>query len=273
MATVSITIDATQLNPCHKFLLLYSREVIQDDWFDIAVPKTFQLEPDSSCRLQIGSGSFAGFNFTITSEGVVAYDTSCDAFIAGRGTSTLALKGLTVTLDARYISSTVLYPIELYFASNHITNTTWNMLPGEYGLIVGSGQRADFGFSLNPDGTFAYDGSYECTPEGNGGFLRGAGTSRIEFLGYPVLVDARAAGGNGVGFEDLGLGFSPTAVQFANLLPASNYTVAYKSSGELATFHLGLDGHISLPEGVQPPIIQVKKFHDLTLLVIAPTKA
>jgi hypothetical protein len=268
MSAFPITIDATQL--CNKYLLIYGDGQIQVDWFDSTVTQTFPLLP-GDYKFQTGSGSFADFHFTVTSKGLVEYKKSFDKFIEGRGTSKLTLKGLKVTLDARYISSTVLYLIEMYQMSDHITNTTWNMLPAEYSLVVGSGQRANFNFLLKGDGTFAYDKAYECKPNGSGGFLRGRGTSKLEFLGYPVLVDARAAGGDGVGFQNLGLEFSPSAVQFANLLPASNYDVWYKSSGEPAVFHLELNGKISLPTEVQPPIIQVEKFHNLTLLVIAPT--
>ncbi|MGB7925145.1 MAG: hypothetical protein WCF57_18040 [Pyrinomonadaceae bacterium] len=270
MSAFPITIDATQL--CNKSLLIYGDGQVQVDWFDSTVTQTFPLQP-GEYKFQIGSGSFAAFNFTVTPKGLVNYDKSLNKFIEGRGTSKLTLKGLTVTLDARYISSTVLYLIELYEMNDHITNTTWNMLPAEYSLVVGSGQRANFNFSLKGDGTFAYDRAYECKPNGSGGFLRGARTPKLEFLGYPVMVDARAAGGDGVGLEDLGLPFSPSAVQFANLLPASNYPVWYNSeTNARAVFNLELNGKISLPPEVQPPIIEVKKFHDLTLLVIAPTQ-
>lgn len=269
MSTFPITIDATPLNLCHKHLLLWANGEAQGEWFDTEVAKTFQLQ-SGSCKFQIGSASFAAFTFDVTPEGLVEYDPSFDNFIEGRGTSALTLKGLKVTLDARYISSTVTYLIEIYMRSDHITNTTWNMLPcDDYSVIVGSSQRANFNFSLKGNGHFAYDPAYECKPDGSGGFLRGAGTSKIEFLGYPFLVDARAAD-EGAGFLQLGLGLSPSAVQFANLLPASGYQIWYKSSVEPAAFDLGHNGKISLPKKIKPPIIQVKKFHNLALLVIAP---
>ena len=268
MSTFPITIDATQLNLCHKQLLLWAGGEPQGDWFDTGVAQTFQIQP-GGCKFQIGSGTFAAFTFSVTPDGLVEYDPRLNNFVAGAGTSALTLAGLKVTLDARYISSLVTYVIEIYMRGDHITNTTWNMLPAEYSLIVGSGQRANFNFSLNGDGHFAYDPAYECKPDGSGGFLRGAGTSVIEFLGYPFLVDARAAG-DGAGFVELGLGLSPSAVQFANLLPAPGYEIWYKSSGERAAFDLNIDGKVSLPKKVKPPLIQVKKFHNLALLVIAP---
>lgn len=269
MSTFPITIDATQL--CNRFLLISPDETNQIGWFNSRVVQTLLLEP-GIYKFQMGSAFFADFHFNITAKGLVAYDKSFNAFVEGKGSTNLTLKGFKVTLDARYISSKVVHLVDMMQMSDLITYTTWNMLPAQYGLMTGSAQRADFFFILKGDGKFAYtDKAHECKPDGRGGFLRGGGTSKLEFLGYPVLVDARAAGGDGVGFQDLGLPFVPSAVQFANLLPASNYPVWYNSQiNRIAVFHLDVKGKIILPPEVQPPLIQVKKFHDLTLLAIAP---
>lgn len=279
MSTFQITVDATQLHhespiPHHEQLLLWSgSDHPVGDWFKTEDIQTFQLEP-GAYKFQMGSGSFVAFQFTVTPKGVIKYDSSADSFVEGIKTSNLTLKGVKVTFDRRYLTGPILYLIEIYLRSDAIPiNTPVTLLPGDYSVIVGSGTRAGFNFTLKGDGTFAYQSkSHECKPDGSGGFLRGGGTSTLEFLGYPILLDARfAAGGDGVGLVDLGLPFVTSAVQFANLLPAP-YKVWYNSNGAAATFTLDARGNIILPPEIRPPLIQVKKFHDLTLLVIGPTR-
>jgi hypothetical protein len=277
MSDFPITIDATPLYhespiPHHEQLSLARGGNAGTDWFQTKEIQHVLLEPDKY-RFQIGSGLFAAFNFSVTPEGLVDYDTSFDNFISGRGTSQLTLKGVEVSFDRSYLTGPVLYLIELAWQSDPITtNRPVTLLPAEYSLIVGSGMRASFNFELKGDGTFALnkDPTYEINPnDGSGGFLKGGGTNKLEFLGYPVLLDARfATGGNGVGLEDVGLPFVTSAVQFANLLPAS-YAVSYNSNGPVTTpFSIDVQGNIILPPEVNPPLIQVKKFHNLTLLVI-----
>jgi hypothetical protein len=283
MSDFPITIDATPLyheSPIlhHEQLSLARGGNAGTDWFLTKEIQHVLLEPDKY-RFQIGSGLFAAFNFSVTAEGLVDYDTSFDNFIGGRGTSQLTLKGVEVSFDKSYLTSPILLLIELAWQSDPITtNTPVTLLPAEYSLIVGSGMRASFNFILNGDGTFALkDPAHEIEPDGSGGFLKGGGTNKLEFLGFPVLVDARAVVENvGVWLSENAIGPFPSGILFANLLPATFYEIRFKNDTSLpgVFFDLGLDGKISQS---QPPpqlivdraaTIQIKKFHNLTLLVI-----
>ena len=61
-----------------------------------------------SQRIQLAPGEYtyqsltecAKFTFTVTASGTVDYDHKFDAFLNGRGTTTLQLTGFEVTLDA-----------------------------------------------------------------------------------------------------------------------------------------------------------------------------
>src|SRR5216684_1743866 len=119
------------------------------------------------------------------------------------------------------------------------------MVPASYYSVQqGSGEVTSFDFKLGLDGTFSYDPSYDISC---GGFLAGNGTSTLEFLGYPILVDARAAGGAGLTIQPIwGMPFTPTAVQFANLLPAQSFTLQVNSGERTkAVFSLEAGGRFS----------------------------
>jgi hypothetical protein len=195
--------------------------------------------------------------------GTVDYDHSFDAFLSGRGTSTLTVNGFAVTLDARYLSgSGVLLVVG---GADWIAYRTVRMVPASYYSVQqGSGVVADFQFKLGLDGHFAYQPAYDY---GAGGFLRGNGTSTLEFLGYPILVDARAAGGAGLTIQTIwGMPFAYTAVQFANLLPASYFALQVNSGVVTnAQFKLSASGVFSFSPSLAP-YLALDTFDGLTRL-------
>ena len=91
----------------------------------------------------------------------------------------------------------------------------------------GSGEVCSFGFKLGLDGRWSYDPAHDLT---NGGFLSGSGTSTLVFQGYPLLIDARAAGGVGVTVVPIwAMPFSTRSVEYANLLPAASFALLVRS--------------------------------------------
>jgi hypothetical protein len=88
-----INIDATQL----FFPSFIIPEAIPST--DARRVQSVQLVP-GEYHYQVQSGVFANFTFTVTASGRVDYDHKFDAFLNGRGTTTLQLTGFEVTLDA-----------------------------------------------------------------------------------------------------------------------------------------------------------------------------
>ena len=204
--TFPIKIDATRL--------VYSDFVIPGvtGWVDSRTVQSVNLAP-GEYSFQIASGYYADFTFRVTSQGTIDFNVTYNGFLSGRNTSTLTIDGLNVTLDARYLSgSGVLLVVP---STDWITYQTCRMVPASYYSVQqGSGVVANFSFKLGVDGNWSYAAAL-------GGFLAGAGTSTLTFYGYPLLVDARAAGGSGVTVQSIaGMPFSPTSVEYANLLPA-----------------------------------------------------
>src|SRR5438105_4830006 len=245
MSTFSIQIDATQL--------VYRDFIIpgKTDWISSRTIQTLALEP-GGYQFQIGSGYFADFTFSVTSMGTVDYDPSFNAFLSGRGSPTLTIAGFPVTLDARYLSGAGVLLVIPGTNEDWITYKTCRMVPASYYSVQqGSGEVTSFAFKLGLDGTFSYDPSYDIS---SGGFLAGRGTSTLKFLGYPILVDARAAGGTGVTIDPIwGMASSPTSVLFANLLPAPFFAVGVTGTvSKGAPFSLDVHGNFSFDSSLSP---------------------
>jgi hypothetical protein len=222
----------------------------------------FDLVP-KDYNFQFASGYQADFTFKVKADGTVDYDQKFDAFLQGRGTSKLTLKGLEVTLDARYLAGagvTLVVP-----ETKWIVYEKCFMLPASHHQVQqGSGEVTSFGFILGLDGKFSYDPAYDY---GNGGFLRGRQENTLEFLGYPLLVDARAAGGARVTLQPIhDMPFSPTSVAFANLLPAASFALQVNSGVvSKAVFSLDTHGKFAFDSSLSP-YLKLKEFHGLTLL-------
>ncbi|HEX8493987.1 MAG TPA: hypothetical protein VF658_14165 [Pyrinomonadaceae bacterium] len=271
MSTFPIKIDATNL-----VYRMFGIPEQRTGWIDSRVVQTLMLKP-RTYSFQIASGRNADFQFTVTDEGKVEYPAGLDVtppagqtgqkgFLSGRGTSTLKIVGLKVTLDARYLAGAgVLLVIP---RSQWFTYKTCQMVPDSYAVQQSPGMVSPFLFRLKPDGTFSYEEKYDIS---RNGFLAGQGTSTLQFLGYPLLVDARASGGKGVGIRPPGTPVTPTSVQFANLLPAPGFSLQI-NSGTSTTPQFGLDvsGKFSF-DSSSAQYFRLETFHGLTTLkVIAP---
>jgi hypothetical protein len=149
--------------------------------------QTVQLEPGSYRLLTHGTADTT-WQFDITPEGLVDYQPSLDVtqggFLSDRGTTTMTLVGLPVTLDARELTTDRYLILGV---TDWLTNTepyTLRLLPGSYSIVQGNGLVTEVAFTLNSNGLVAY------TPE-NDIFLTGRGTNTINFIGLPVTLDAR----------------------------------------------------------------------------------
>jgi hypothetical protein len=120
----------------------------------------------------------------------VDYDHKFDAFLDGRGTTTLQLTGFEVTLDALSLTGADNGGGVMLTAAEGelIQRRTLRLLP-EKSYFVQQGQVSPISFGLQLDGRFSYAPADDTT---NGGALSGAGTTTLTFKGHPVSVDASA---------------------------------------------------------------------------------
>lgn len=258
-ATFPVSIDATQL--VYRYFVIPG---ITSGWVDSRTVQPFNLAP-GQYSFQIASGYYADFTFTVTSTGTVDYSTSFDSFLSGRGTTTLRIDGLLVTLDARYLSGSGVLLEAPHTNDDWISYKTVRMVPASYYSVQqGSGEVANFSFKLGIDGKWSYSAGYDVSA---GGFLGGSGTSTLTFFGYPILVDARAAGGTGVTIQPIwGMPFSTTSVEYACLLPAQSFALQVRSGVvSTATFSLSPTGAFAISPSATS-LISLDSFHGLTRL-------
>jgi hypothetical protein len=262
--TFPINIDARKL--MYRFFIIPG---VTSTWVDSRTVQAFNLAP-GTYSFQIGSGYYADFSFIVTATGLIDFSSTFNSFLSGRGTSTLSIDGLQVTLDARYLSGSGVLLVVPLTNADWISFATVRMVPASYYSVQqGSGEVADFSFKLGVDGHWSYSAAYDI---GAGGFLAGNGTSTLTFFGYPVLVDARAAAGAGVTIVPIwGMPFNTTCVEYACLLPAASFSLLVHSgvvSG--ASFALASNGAFSIAPG-STSLLSMDTFHGLRRIsAIAP---
>ena len=178
-----INIDATQL--FFPFFSIFGVTPLTDARRVQAV----QLAP-GEYHYQFQSGDLGDFTFIVTANGTVDYDHKFDAFLNGRGTTTLQLTGFEVTLDALSLTGADNGGgVQLTAAEGEwIQRKTMRLLPQRFYLLQ-QVQASSIHFGLQQDGRFSYDPADDAT---NGGALSGAGTTTLTFKGHPVSVDASA---------------------------------------------------------------------------------
>jgi hypothetical protein len=257
--TFPIKIDATRL--VYRYFIIPG---VTTAWTDSRTVQLLNLAP-GTYSFQIGSGYYCDFTFRVTPTGTIDFDPTYNGFLSGRGTTTLTLEGLSVTLDARYLSGSGVLLVTP--AVDWITYSTVRMLPASYYSVQqGSGEAASFNFKLGVDGHWSYAPAYDVS---SGGFLTGAGTSTLGFYGYPLLVDARAAGGTGVTVQPIwGMPFSSTSVEYANLLPAASFALQVRSGiVSSATFSLATNGTFTISSTAMS-LLALDTFHGLGRLKV-----
>jgi hypothetical protein len=257
--TFPVSIDATQL--MYRYFVIPG---VTGGWVDSRTVQTFNLAP-GQYNFQIGSGYYADFTFSVSTTGTVDYSTSFNNFLSGRGTNTLKINGLVVTLDARYLSGSGVLLVAPLTNDDWISYKTVRMVPASYYSVQqGSGEVANFSFKLGIDGNWSYSNAYDVSA---GGFLAGTGSSTLTFFGYPLLVDARAAGGTGVTIQPIwGMPFSTTSVEYACLLPAQSFALQVRSGVvSAASFSLSPTGVFAISPSATS-LIALDAFDGLTRL-------
>ena len=134
-----IKIDTSQLTHTTYLIPGHTSELVDG----IAAPR-LQLEPGDYSLEQIGAA--ISFPFSVTTEGTVDDDATHDGYLSGRGTDTLVVRGVEVTLDGRALSHDLLLGL---FGATVLSKTvvhTLRLLPcPSYGVQPGA-MLADFVF-------------------------------------------------------------------------------------------------------------------------------
>ncbi|MDQ6868689.1 MAG: hypothetical protein M3178_09895 [Pseudomonadota bacterium] len=258
-----IAIDATRL-----FLRYFLIPGVVDSLTDARRVQAVQFAP-GDYKYQFQSGIRADFEFTITPQGTVDYDHSCDAFLGGRGTATLQLPGLEVTLDALPLTGAD-NGGGVFLASVGATNEDWiqrrtvRLLPHKSYLVQqGSGPVASLEFALQRDGRFAYRPELDTTL---GGCLAGAGTTTLTFKGYTVSVDATAVSRFLLVTSIWGAKPAQNGKASIVVLPASIFTLQLDRGITDLVFSVGATGTVTVNPAMtgrlevvpaSPPVVRV----------------
>lgn len=229
----SVNIDARPLSGRH-FVLPY-----KTDWLEARNVQTLQLAP-GNYGFQVGA--VAAFSFKVEQNGTVNYADEFEGFLSGKGSRTLRVDGVVVTLDARRLAPSSGVLISHIPADNRdwILCKKVRMVPNKhYYVQQGSGHIVTMSFEVTRDGRVLFDPSLN--------YVRGNGTSTLEFLGYLVHVDARRSGGHGLLVHHVwGVKFTYTKEQTLYLLPTSSHWLQVGNKLSDAGFTLHNHGSIVL---------------------------
>lgn len=244
MQNHKILIDAHHLY--YRFFLLQEHS----GWLSCEQVQTLSL-PAGSYRLQFEAGVQDDWGFTIQVDGKLALEERVAHFMHVEqrdGLECLVISGLKVTLDARYLANNGCNGVLLGSGNQDPYRDRIIMrdiyLPPQSALYFMQGNSAlsSFQVALNLHGQFEYESRLE---QVNGGFLAGAGSSRLVLYGFPVLIDGTAAGALQVGVNNTTHMVEAWGVQLVNLLPSEAMYSIGVAAQTCAQFQLHQDGQVS----------------------------
>jgi cytoskeletal protein CcmA (bactofilin family) len=181
-------------------------------------------------------GSGTTLNFTVNSNGSVSYASSLAGILSGQGTSTLTVKGKSVTINATALSLPAL-TINYGIYRQSSAAFTLNLLPGAQSLADYYGSGSTLKFTVNSDGTVSYDPSLA-------GIVSGQGTSTLTVIGRAVTINATALS-TPLLTVDTGLARQTTSAFTLHLLPGAQWLWDYYGSGTTLKFAVNSDGTVS----------------------------
>ena len=140
----------------------------------------FYLE-DGLYTIVLQSGNVSIINFTVK-EGIIDYAAELDSVIAGKGTNTLILIGVPITIDATKVTDPLVYMPGVYGLDGFdVTNAsrplqTGNFLPNchdiddgwPYYFIIAGGVVATFQFKIQLNGLVTYKSEFDDSVTGKG---------------------------------------------------------------------------------------------------------
>jgi hypothetical protein len=195
------------------------------------VVTTEQLEA-SAYQFCIPAGGNC-FDFTVNTDGSLAYGAELDTFVSGRGTSTLQVRGFPVTIDATAIHVDRMNIAHGEVADGPNVAATYSLVPGGYDLCVPAENNC-FAFTVSATGQIDYEASRDT-------YLAGRGSSTLTVGGFAITVDASSVSADRFNIDFGGVGTFVNAPVTVTLVPGS-YNVCVPSSNNCFDFSVALDG-------------------------------
>ncbi|WP_436501330.1 hypothetical protein [Actinokineospora sp. HUAS TT18] len=191
--------------------------------------------------------------FTVDDQDRVDYDHGLDAYVTGRGTPTITVRGKPASVD---ISGTS-------YAGYYLSGTgepwqsaprTYRVIPGRHQVVTQAGPATVF--DITPEGTVEH--SAAMAP-----YLSGRGTTTLTVRGRPVSVDADATSYSGFLLTGTGQPWqNARARQTYQLIPGRHQVVTQDGAGVL--FTVGATGLVEFPTNLDPVLVG----RDTTTLVV-----
>jgi hypothetical protein len=158
---VTVNVDATALSPMTLGLDGFEPS------FKPTTPFQIVVLPGINALLEDGGGYV---DFQVNADGTVDYDRALDGVLSGRGTSTLIVGGVTLTIDATALSPlTATFTVVGLSTMTTAQAQTVTVLPGDLGFEAGT---LAFDFTISAQDVLDYDPSLN-------GRLSGRGTNTL----------------------------------------------------------------------------------------------
>ncbi|WP_311315032.1 hypothetical protein [Streptomyces naphthomycinicus] len=213
------------------------------DLVDGATAPAVSLDPGIYGIEQI-PGRPASFEFRVTQEGLVDFDAAHDAFLGGRGTSSLVLRGFPVTLDGRTLS----HDLEAFLHGSSAqlergTSHELRLLPaGSYGFVPGPRVVVPL-FDVDVSGAVRLtETATRCGSVGTSA----DGTPVVTIRGFKVAIDGQALSSDLEVFLNGNSQRLPrTNINELVLIPAQGYGFVPGPRVVVPAFNLNPDGTIT----------------------------
>src|SRR5439155_1621814 len=174
--------------------------------YDLTAPLNLELAAGQHFFYTYGGDSVS---FDVAADGTIDYDPALDGVLSGRGSSTLFIHGVSVTVDATALVGT--YTALDYTSEDATASYQVNLLPGQHFVNTYGGDPVDF--TVAADGAVSYDPAL-------GGVVSG-GANALSVHGVSVTVDATALPGT---YTALDYDYEDASEPYqVNLLPGQHF--------------------------------------------------
>lgn len=225
-----VKIDATNLNVIS--LVVSGSGTLER--FPASTVKELDLDEGSFVlRYNSATSPIPVVSFEVTSNGLIDFNGAQDPYMSGRGTDTLVVHGLAVSLDVRALDT---FGPNILAASRNVFSSgtaTVNLLPGGHRLYFQTGGLGvpRLVFHVTQKGTVdvveVWDADTNVLAPGDAYIASGLGTDSLVVQGTPIIVDASALSTsnpalNAIGSMASGI-FNSEGIAHVSVLPGSHF--------------------------------------------------
>lgn len=190
-----VKIDATHLDAISLYVV--GTGIFLQPFPASTVKKLDLPEGSFSLRYNSATAPVPSVSFEVTSSGLIDFDAAQDAYVSGRGTDTLVVRGLAISLDVTALDTfgpNILAVRSGVFSSG---TATVHLLPGGHRLFFQTGAASPrLVFYVTQKGTVdaveVWDADAQVTVPGDAYVASGLGTDSLVVKGTPITVDASA---------------------------------------------------------------------------------